>query len=230
MGFKLIKKDIQVLLLSIAVTIVIISALTFFIVWLCFPSNIPKESFKDALDFTGSLFGGLATFGAAIIAAYLVNDWREQHNKDIENQFIKNIIDSFNILDYRAAQIDIKFSNFKTLYSSDIYSTNDHLFESFEEKYLDPLIVDIGDLRLELAKLNNYYQLYSSFYDHNIGNFESVIKDMQNILYLSSLPRCGFGDKFDYLDKVFLPSIKDNIWLLEDDYIRELIPKLKALT
>lgn len=226
----MIRKDTAVVLMSTAVGIGITTVLSFFIVWIGFPANNPQDSFKDALSFTGSLFGGLATFGAAIIAAYLFNDWRDQHNKDIENQFIKSIIDSFNILDYKAAQIDIKFNNFKILYSSDIYSTNDHPFSSFEEKYLDPLIADIGDLRLELAKLNNYYQLYSSFYDHNIGNFESVIKDMQNILYLSSLPRCGFGDKFDYLDKIFLPNVKDNIWLLEDDYIRELIPKLRALT
>ena len=36
-----------------------------------------------------------------------------------------------------------------------------------------------------------------------MGDFESITKDMQKILYLSNFLRNGFGDKFNYLDKVF---------------------------
>ena len=81
--------------------------------------------------------------GVAIIAAYLFNDWRVQHNKDIENQFIKNAIDSFNIVDHKAAFIDIKFNDFKALYNCEIYAINEYPFNSFEEKYLDPLIAEV---------------------------------------------------------------------------------------
>ncbi|WP_252152526.1 hypothetical protein [Acinetobacter pittii] len=36
------------------------------------------KAVQDSLSTTGSIFGALATLGAAAIAAYLFNDWREQ--------------------------------------------------------------------------------------------------------------------------------------------------------
>lgn len=91
-GVKLIKKDIIVLLISTAVGIGIITILSFFIVWIGFPVENPKDSFKDALDFSGGLLGGLATFGSAIIAAYLFNDWRAEKNYELENTLLTNIL------------------------------------------------------------------------------------------------------------------------------------------
>ena len=41
------------------------------------------NALKDALSTTGSYFGAVATLGAAVIAAHLFNDWKEQHNKTI---------------------------------------------------------------------------------------------------------------------------------------------------
>lgn len=66
--------------------IFIISLLSFFIVWIGFPTSNPQESFKDSLGFAVGIFSGLATFGAAIIAAHLFNDWREaeDHKRGLE--------------------------------------------------------------------------------------------------------------------------------------------------
>lgn len=83
----MIKKEILIVLISTAIVIGIISIFAFFIIWIGFPANSPKDSFKDALSFTGSLFGGLATFGAAIIAAYLFNDWKDQE----KTIFLRNV-------------------------------------------------------------------------------------------------------------------------------------------
>lgn len=83
----MIKKDTIVLLISTAVGIGIITILSFFIVWIGFPVEDPKDSFKDSLEFSSSIFGGLTTFGAAIIAAHLFNDWKVQHNKQVINNF-----------------------------------------------------------------------------------------------------------------------------------------------
>lgn len=38
---------------------------------------------KDFISSFGSIIGGIGTFFAAFIAAYLFNDWKEQHNKTI---------------------------------------------------------------------------------------------------------------------------------------------------
>ena len=101
----MIKKDTIVVLISTAVGTGIITILSFFIVWIGFPAETPQNSFKDALGFAGGLFGGLATFGAAIVAAHLFNDWKEQHNKEIEIQFILKVIDSFELFDLKITKM-----------------------------------------------------------------------------------------------------------------------------
>ncbi|MEX5443407.1 hypothetical protein WCE14_08570 [Acinetobacter schindleri] len=86
----MIKKYTIVVLISTAVGIGIITILSFFIVWIGFPAETPQNSFKDALGFAGGLFGGLATFGAAIVAAHLFNDWKTQHNAQIKYSYLLN--------------------------------------------------------------------------------------------------------------------------------------------
>lgn len=76
--------------MSTAVGICIITILSFFIVWIGFPAENPKESFKDALEFSGGLFGGLTTFGAAIVAAHLYTDWREQLTTTVRQEHAKS--------------------------------------------------------------------------------------------------------------------------------------------
>lgn len=51
---------------------------------------------KDALSTTASFFGGFATLGAAVIAAYLFNDWRDQHNKAIVAEVAKQVLVTVN--------------------------------------------------------------------------------------------------------------------------------------
>lgn len=98
----MIKKDTFILLLGTAVSIGIITILSFFIIWIGFPAENPKESFKDALNFSGGLFSGCTTFGAAIIAAHLFNDWRDQHNKTVDKEIIFGVISRLNNYLYEA--------------------------------------------------------------------------------------------------------------------------------
>ena len=49
---------------------------------------------NDSLSTAASFFGGFATLGAAIVAAYLYTDWKEPHNSNIEAQHKKQILDS----------------------------------------------------------------------------------------------------------------------------------------
>lgn len=91
-GAELIKKDTVVVLLSTAVGIGIATIIIFFVVWIGFPADNPRESFKDALGFAGGIFGGLATFGAAIVAAHLFNDWREEADFHARKDFAAPVL------------------------------------------------------------------------------------------------------------------------------------------
>ena len=64
-----------------------------------------KAAISGALSTTGSFFGGFATLGAAIIAAHLFNDWRVQHNKEMEIQFISKVMESFNLFDLKITKM-----------------------------------------------------------------------------------------------------------------------------
>lgn len=83
--------------MSTATGIGIITILSFFIVWIGFPANNPQDSFKDALGFAGGLFGGLATFGAAIIAAYLFNHWKDIERFNRERFFHDEIMSTIHL-------------------------------------------------------------------------------------------------------------------------------------
>lgn len=77
-------------------TIAVCLCLLFFIVafiWIAFHFNDSTSAFKDSLDIGASFFSAIATLAAAYIASTLFNDWREQHNKNIEAQFSKEIMD-----------------------------------------------------------------------------------------------------------------------------------------
>lgn len=65
----------------------------FFTFWL-FSYNNTEDPLKDSWDISISFFSGLATIGAAIIASKLYNDWRIQHNANIELTYISEILTS----------------------------------------------------------------------------------------------------------------------------------------
>ncbi|WP_088458347.1 hypothetical protein [Acinetobacter soli] len=47
---------------------------------------------QDSLSTTGSIFSAVATLGAAGVAAYLFNDWKDEHNKIIESNSASELI------------------------------------------------------------------------------------------------------------------------------------------
>ncbi|WP_284074082.1 hypothetical protein [Acinetobacter nosocomialis] len=63
----------------------------FFTLWL-FSYNQIGDPLKDAWELTVSLSSALATIGAAIIASKLYNDWRTQHNANLELTYISEIL------------------------------------------------------------------------------------------------------------------------------------------
>lgn len=76
----------------LALTIII-----FVVVLIAYGCSGIASPLKEALIITIGFFGGFATLGAAFIAAYLFNDWRDQHNKQVKNQFSLSAFNQFEI-------------------------------------------------------------------------------------------------------------------------------------
>ncbi|WP_394671500.1 hypothetical protein [uncultured Acinetobacter sp.] len=67
------------------------------------------NAFKDSMNIIVGIFGGLTTLGAAIIAAYLFNDWREQKNYDLQKEYVEKfsilLFDMYQLLHSQSQQI-----------------------------------------------------------------------------------------------------------------------------
>lgn len=134
---------------------------------------------KDSLSIISGIFGGLATLGAAVIAANLFNDWRDQHNKSVKNQFS---IETYN-----------KFSEFEqsiTLCTFDIeklqasISNAEYHIEPGTPRYQEclPLIEEIFT-KIKLVKMNFYdYLSKQRAYGAVIGQVEKTKENLDNYL------------------------------------------------
>lgn len=77
------KKDIKIVLIDTCGWIGSLSVIVFFFTLLLYSHNNIQDPLKEAWSITFSSLSALATIGAAIIAANLFNDWKDQHNKTI---------------------------------------------------------------------------------------------------------------------------------------------------
>ncbi|MNG71724.1 hypothetical protein D3C78_403360 [compost metagenome] len=156
------KNNTFVLLISIAVGITIITVISFFIVWLCFPTDTPKDSFKDALGFMGGIFGGLTTFGAAIVAVHLFNDWKVQHNKQVINNFGLQVYEQFSnfekdlsIYHQCLEQLDDLIDSYEWEVNSTMLHTDNNLH------YISNITNKMRELKISFNSLYSKFQSYS---------------------------------------------------------------------
>lgn len=143
---------------------VIISLLITFIFliitfWIFYKYSNDSNSAIDALDTTGSYFGAIATLSAAVVAAYLFNDWRVVQSGISKSEQAKltllSLIDVQITLDYYLSQVEIYASNFD---EGDLEACKS-LRSAIEEKYIKLLT----QFELNL----NYYE---TVYDEKISN------------------------------------------------------------
>ena len=188
---ELVKKETFTVLLGTAVGIAITTILSFFIVWIGFPVDTPRESFKDALGFSGGLFGGLTTFGAAIVAAHLFNDWRDEKNYDLEASLLYGVLADLKPIFIELHKIRSNSENLKEIDSHLIIKTDylDHtkinLYEAVIGLYAninayskikkDPTLIDFYNrFDKHLFILNDFYidlfhKKYKSYYTNAIA-------------------------------------------------------------
>lgn len=70
----------SVLTISIIIIGIIILFILFSILGILYFYWGDQKAVQDSLSTTGSIFSAVATLGAAGVAAYLFNDWKDQKN------------------------------------------------------------------------------------------------------------------------------------------------------
>ncbi|AVF08369.1 hypothetical protein J7S89_03465 [Acinetobacter baumannii] len=128
---------------------------------------------QDSLSTTGSIFGAIATLGAAAVAAYLFNDWKEQHNKQVQNSFALQVFDFFSVFENNILEYSMFISHLQDLRSS--YENYELTWEILNKDGNTIYIQNIGSKKDELdlsfyrlmSKLKNYYIFNHDIYDFN---------------------------------------------------------------
>lgn len=200
----MIKKETFIVLISTAVGVGIITIFLFFVMWIGFPAENPKNSFKDALGFASNLFGGLATLGAAIIAAYLFNDWREQHNKQIINTFGLKVYEKYLKFEDALYSAHNTLSDLKVEIDKDRSTGSFYLGETALKKYqnhispcLEKLDLISGNFNFFLEALRGYrivadQEIYDEYIHLFVGKFITARKeyegycDLEEVLHIVS--------------------------------------------
>ena len=222
----MIKREITVVLISTAVGIGVVAIVSFFIVWIGFPAENPKDSFRDALSFAGGLFGGLATFGAAIIAAYLFNDWRIIHNKNIDVAFINNIIKNFEDFDLMLTR---QYIPIQDLYYQSQDSKSPVDSEAYKLTY-ENLCNNLSELRLCFLILTKSIQTLAIVHDDFIETVDSLKSYKSEFRkFRKKIIKTGFQDTPPNILTILhaFDDFQKSLSKLERNFIRKYTASLK---
>ncbi|UOH16900.1 hypothetical protein [Acinetobacter sp. NyZ410] len=122
-------------------------------------SNYPL---KEALSITASFFGGFATLTAAFIASKLFNDWKDQHNKQIINNFGLQVYENFTEFEKKLSihqqylqQLDEIIENYDYPVNKITLQTDNNM------QYLNNIINSIGEIKIVFNSLYSQFQAYS---------------------------------------------------------------------
>ncbi|MFK7254086.1 hypothetical protein ABBZ21_09400 [Acinetobacter baumannii] len=87
----------RVVIFSCSVAAIIFTFLLFSIIGFLFFYWGDHAAVKDSLATVAGIFGGITTIAASVIAAYLFNDWKEQHNLQILAKEAKDAFHLFHL-------------------------------------------------------------------------------------------------------------------------------------
>ncbi|MFI8035745.1 hypothetical protein ACH8I4_17985, partial [Acinetobacter sp. ABJ_C3_5] len=83
-------KNVVVFSMAVAAIILVVFAFIIMAILYFYWGNI--NAVKDSLSTASGFFGGITTLGAAIVAAYLFNDWREEKDFDYKSNKIESLL------------------------------------------------------------------------------------------------------------------------------------------
>lgn len=184
------------------------------------------NSAKEAISTLANYFGGITTLWAAIIAAYLFVDWKEQHNKNIEKDLVFDVISKFDNADFNLSEFHESFNFFK-LKAQEIYKLSDEEFKNLNLS-LSEIVKKLNGVSLAFSTYEEALRKYSLLSD---SKHHSEAKDQLKVLYKSILfiqrLEIVFPKTLDDIDIIML-DIKRAINGLENNINNDLLVKVKA--
>lgn len=216
----------SVVIFSITVAAIILTFLLFSILAILFKYWGDTTSVKDSLSIISGIFGGITTLGAAIVAAYLFNDWKVQHNKTIENNFINDVIDKFNAADNQATEIVVYFNNIKGFFLINLMC--DEVTVAEFDLEIKGLYSRLDSLRILINSIRNSSERYSKFMNCLYSDEEEQMFLNINTLLYSLSQINDVNERYRVISYNLHNTIPNFILDYEKKYLDPLITKLKA--
>ncbi|MDC5602461.1 hypothetical protein OFM92_05870 [Acinetobacter baumannii] len=186
----------NVVVYSISVSVILLTILIWSIFGILFKYWGDITPIKDSLSTISGIFGGLTTLGAAIIAAHLFNDWRDQHNKSVSNEYAKKVLESYDrlsisILDFKLKHTDLEANIFPFLVST-------QLLDNVEDEYL-PKIEGI-------KRTANTIKTNFEFFIRNLKHYHLLIEDTKASIIKIKILEDSFEKITDINNSVLIPT------------------------
>lgn len=156
----------------------------FFITYVSFDNLKEGSSFKDAWYDSIAFFSALSTLGAAIVAAYLVNIWREQEStifkRNLAYSSFQEMLMLITIFEHPKHKeydvIDLQKSFNKII-------GNIMILKNHNKKNIDDYNQLIKDLSKIYIKNLGLYESIKRENNQDNDNFKQLINDLHPILY-----------------------------------------------
>ncbi|WP_407581132.1 hypothetical protein [Acinetobacter pittii] len=192
------------LLINTVVSIIFISIIFFFFTYWLYSYNNIATPFKEAWSLTISMLSALATIGAAVIAASLFNDWKEQQRhqnllhfglevytnfKPFDDLFKKTVEELlvYNLLLNKACEEKDQDEINKIIEDSNLISQNEkeleYYFSNFHDSFINYCIITKQEDKIN-TELKNIASVFHEFneklmfiaYINDINERHDVIK------------------------------------------------------
>ena len=145
--------------------------------WICIHYQNPSESAKDTLSIAVSFMGVLGTIFAALIAVLLFNDWKDQHNKQIINNFGLQVYENFTEFEKKLTihyQFLQQLDDLIVDYNYPIDTAT--LCRDGNLQYLNNINNSINELKIVFNSLYSKFQAYS-IASGNLSRKNSIYND-----------------------------------------------------
>ncbi|MCU4709924.1 hypothetical protein [Acinetobacter pittii] len=219
------KTELKTLLIDVCFWIISICIIFFFFILLLYSHNTIDNPLKEAWSLTIGILSALTTIGAAIIAAYLFNDWKVQHNKSMEVQLALIMIEKFEFFD---EQISMLYGQIATPYDlKDLKHLENAVNDFKENKQKKLLEIRISFLKAS-ASIENFYSFSGDNEEVKIQlkiaksefrKFSNTCLNMNNDASYNTI-----ATNFMFAFRELIPLIN----FIEENYIQIAIKKLRA--
>ncbi|GAA5631052.1 hypothetical protein Acal02_01671 [Acinetobacter calcoaceticus] len=175
----------SVIVFSITVTAIIFAFFLFSVMAILYFYWGDTSAVKDSLSTISGIFGGITTIGAAVVAAYLFNDWKIvakfERNKEIINEFW---------LQYIKVKSELVLFRTKAIQANGIGPVQKY-------EVLDAMSDSLVKLYYLQQKLESFFDIPES--NINFAELEAIIKSYTELLTPSNDINSAWKSKEDIL-------------------------------